>query len=73
MYSCSSDSQNCDIYWRVQEWCIPKVSGIVGCQTPTTSDKRFCEDDVKNVSVGTVVLYNEDANVKSYRKFLEKL
>lgn len=73
LVSCSEDSQNCDIYWKVEEWCEPKVSGIVGCQTHTTSDKRFCEDDLKGVTVGTTIMYSEDINVKRYRKFLEKL
>lgn len=70
--NCSDDTDNSRSNWSVSEWCVPKVAGVAGCQTPYTSNKDFFNRDIKGVTAGTVVMYHEDTNVKEYRRFLKK-
>lgn len=73
--SCASDDNNnkCDHVWKVKEWCKPKVSGIVGCQTPNILEKRFCDDDLIGVTPGKIVMYQEDNYVKRYREYIKEI
>lgn len=74
LLGCSKDNEDKSMSkWRVSEWCVPKVSGIVGCQTPTENIKSFFNKDLDGVVPGTVKLYHEDADVKQYRRFIEKI
>ena len=73
LISCSKSEDNSKSTWKVEEWCTPKVSGVVGCQTHVQTQKEFYNKDIVGVQVGSIVMYHEDSNVKEYRKFLQKL
>lgn len=71
IFSCSSDDDNdCSQIWKVKEWCEPKVSGIVGCQTPKIKEKRVCD---KNIKKGEVRLEYENKDIKEYTEYIEKI
>jgi hypothetical protein len=66
--ACKKDKTQC-YYYDVEEWCVPKGTGIYGCQTHTyQSNFKECN----SYAQGEVVMYHEDANVKQYRKFSNK-
>lgn len=50
--------------------CEPKVSGIVGCQTPKIKEKRVCD---KNIKKGEVRLEYENKDIKEYTEYIEKI
>lgn len=69
--SCSSDDNNdCSHYWKVKEWCEPKVSGIVGCQTPRIYERRVCDKKIKK---GEVKLEYENNDIKEYVEYIEQV
>jgi hypothetical protein len=59
--SCKKENE-CKTY-TADTYCVPKQSGIIPCSNGTVTFK-----DCNNHTSGEVILYNEDAYMKYYRK-----
>ena len=66
--SCKKEEKTCYTY-TVKEWCVPKVSGVYGCQTPTyKSNMIHCE----NYTEGQTIVRYENSDLVMYNQFTDK-